>query len=77
MLVVGLSAGNPNLITLKAVWCQSIKARHLDELETKTTRSEREVLDDQVAKFIYATNSSFRIMEHPEFIQMINRLRLG
>jgi len=44
---------------------------------TKTTKSEKEVFDEQIAKFIYATNSSFRIVEHEEFIRLIQLLRHG
>ena len=42
---------------------------------TKTTKSEKEVFDEQVAKFTYASNSSFRIMEHQKFIKMIQLLQ--
>ena len=54
----------------------SAKIRCLDNFVTKTTKSE-EVLDEQSAKFIYATNSSFRIVEHEEFIRIIQLLRPG
>jgi len=30
-----------------------------------------------IAKFIYATNSAFRYVEHPEFIKLINLLQQG
>ena len=41
----------------------------------KTTKSE--VIEEQIAKFIHATNSSFRIIELEEFIRMIQLLRPG
>jgi len=44
---------------------------------TKTTKSKKEVFDDQIAKFIYATNSSFRIVEDEKFIRLIQLLRPG
>lgn len=34
-------------------------------------------MDLQVARFIYGTNSSFRVVEHPEFKKLINMLRPG
>jgi len=33
--------------------------------------------DIQIAKFIYATNSAFRHVEHSEFIKLINLLHPG
>ena len=41
----------------------------------KQKKSEKEVIDEQIAKFIYATNSSFRVIKHEEFICMIQLLR--
>ena len=35
------------------------------------------MFDDQIAKFIYATNSSFRIVEDDKFIRLIQLLRPG
>ena len=37
--------------------------QRLDGFVTKTTKSEKEVLDEQIARFVYATNSSFRLVE--------------
>ena len=54
-----------------------VNTRRLDQFVTKTTKSEKNTFDEQVAKFIYVTNSSFRITEHPEFIKMIQLLRPG
>ena len=34
-------------------------------------------LDLQVARFIYATNSAFTIVEHPEFIKLLQMVRPG
>ena len=53
------------------------KKRRLDNFVTKTSKVEKEAFDAQVAKFIYATNSSFRIVEHPEFVQLIEMLHPG
>ena len=51
--------------------------QRLDGFVTKTTKSEKEVLDEQIARFIYATNSSFRLVEREQFIKMIRLLRPG
>jgi Protein of unknown function (DUF 659)/hAT family C-terminal dimerisation region len=53
------------------------KVRCLDNFVTKTTRSEKEILDEQIARFVYATNSSFRIVEHEEFKKTVQLLRPG
>jgi hypothetical protein len=29
----------------------------------------------QLARFLFATNSAFRIIEHPEFVKFVNMLR--
>ena len=47
----------------------SAKVQRLDGFVRKTTKSEKEVLDEQIARFVYATNSSFRLVEHEQFIK--------
>jgi len=54
-----------------------VKTVRLDNFVTKTSKSEKEVFDTQIAKFIYATNSSFRIVEHPDFVRLIELLHPG
>lgn len=54
-----------------------VKTVRLDNFVTKTSKSEKEVFDTQIAKFIYATNSSFRIVEHPYFVRLIELLHPG
>ena len=44
---------------------------------TKTTESEKKALDLQVARTIFATNSSFNFADHPEFIKLCSMLRPG
>lgn len=53
------------------------KSCRLDSFVTKTTKAEKEVLDEQIARFIYATNSSFRLVEHEEFKKTLQLLRPG
>ena len=44
---------------------------------TRTSQSEKNKLDLQIARYLYATNTPFRAVEHPEFKKMINALRPG
>lgn len=44
---------------------------------TRTSIAAKKQFDVQIAKFIYATNSAFRHVEHPEFIKLINLLHPG
>lgn len=43
----------------------------------KTTSQQKDSLDLQVARFVYATNTSFRSVEHPQFIRLLEQLRPG
>ncbi|KAG8129895.1 hypothetical protein E2320_016781 [Naja naja] len=43
----------------------------------KTSRLEKELIDEKIAQFVYAMNSSFRLTENPHFINMIQSLRPG
>lgn len=47
------------------------------ETYKKNTKTESEILDKQVAKMIFSTNSSYKLVEHPEFKAMIEMLRPG
>lgn len=49
----------------------------LESYMVRTTSKQKTSLDEQVARFIFATNTSFRSVEHPEFIQLVNQLRPG
>lgn len=49
----------------------------LDSYTIRTTKMESDTIDLQIAKFIYGTNSSFRLVEHLEFKKMVNLLRPG
>ncbi|XP_066983752.1 uncharacterized protein [Macrobrachium rosenbergii] len=53
------------------------KAATLDTFVTKTTSYEKANLDEEVAKMVFATNSSFRLVEHPQFCKMVGKLRPG
>jgi len=41
----------------------------------RTTQYEKKKLDNQVVRFIFASNSPFRTVEHPQFLKMISMLR--
>jgi Protein of unknown function (DUF 659)/hAT family C-terminal dimerisation region len=43
----------------------------------KTSQREKEALDHQCARFVFATNSAFRHVEHPEFIRLMALARPG
>ena len=43
----------------------------------KTSKLEAELLDEQIARYIYATNTPFVAVEHPEFVKLISMLRPG
>ena len=43
----------------------------------KTSKLEAELLDEQIARYFYATNTPFVAVEHPEFVKLINMLRPG
>ncbi|KAI6659886.1 hypothetical protein LOD99_14226 [Oopsacas minuta] len=43
----------------------------------KTSKSEAELLDLQIARYIYATNMPFIAVEHPKFIKLIKMVWPG
>lgn len=51
--------------------------RTLDSYLVKSTLLQKMSLDKQVARFIFATNTSFRSVDHPEFIKLVQDLRPG
>lgn len=51
--------------------------RTLEGYVHKTNSMQKRALDEQVAKFIFASNTSFRTVEHTEFLRMVGMLRPG
>lgn len=49
----------------------------LESLITKTSVQQKHELDKQIAKVVFATNSSFRCIEHPEVKKATQLLRPG
>lgn len=49
----------------------------MNQFVVRTTQADKQNLDVQVARFIYATNTAFRAVEHGKFIKLINMLRPG
>ncbi|XP_048704705.1 ligand-dependent nuclear receptor corepressor-like protein isoform X7 [Caretta caretta] len=49
----------------------------IDNFVIRTSRSQKEVIDEKVAWFVYATNSLFCMIENPHFINMVQSLRPG
>ncbi|CAG7785743.1 unnamed protein product, partial [Allacma fusca] len=44
---------------------------------TKTSNNEKKVFDEQVARFVFSSNSAFRIVSDPEFVKLVTMLRPG
>ncbi|XP_060546381.1 uncharacterized protein LOC132711450 [Pantherophis guttatus] len=49
----------------------------IDKFVIKTSRLEKEIIDEKIAQFVYATNSSFHLTQNPHFINMVQSLRPG
>lgn len=49
----------------------------MDNFVVRTSAAEKELIDEQAARFIYANNCPFRIVENPEFINFCNKLHPG
>ncbi|XP_073216368.1 uncharacterized protein [Lepidochelys kempii] len=49
----------------------------IDKFVIRTSRLQNGVIDEKIAWFLYATNSPFRMIESPCFINMIQSLRPG
>lgn len=49
----------------------------MDSYVTKTSTSQKEICDLQVARAFYACNLAFNVVEHPEFRKMLQTLRPG
>jgi len=47
------------------------------KFDVKTSSADKVDLDLQVARFVYATNSSFLLVQHPEFKKLISLLKPG
>ena len=54
-----------------------LKRQRLDNFLVQTSASEKAALDQQCARFLFATNSSFNQVEHPEFTKLVSMLRPG
>lgn len=49
----------------------------MDKFVVKTTKSEKDAIDEQCARFIFANNCSFRTVDHVEFKKLCEILRPG
>ena len=43
----------------------------------KTSKLEADILDEQIARYLYATNTPFVAVEHSEIVKLINMPRPG
>lgn len=55
----------------------STSQRDITSFVVKTTKSDKAAIDQQVANYIYATNSSFKTVEHEQFTKLLKMLRPG
>ncbi|KAJ8035218.1 putative AC transposase [Holothuria leucospilota] len=49
----------------------------LDSFVIRTSSTQKAEIDEQVARMVFATNSPFRLVEHPEFVKMAEFMRPG
>ncbi|XP_076058510.1 uncharacterized protein LOC143035526 [Oratosquilla oratoria] len=49
----------------------------MDRFIIKASASQKENLDKEVGGIIFATNSPFRLVQHPQFLKMVQNLRPG
>lgn len=49
----------------------------MNQFVVRTSQHDKKQLDLQVARFIFATNTSFRSVENTEFVKLVNLLRPG
>ena len=49
----------------------------LDRYFIKTSEKEKQSFDKQLARYLYATNSSFRTVENPQFLKFVEMIRPG
>lgn len=51
--------------------------KNMNSYVIKTSKTQKQMLDEEVARYIYATNSAFHHVQHPQFKKMISALRPG
>lgn len=56
---------------------KSTMNKSMDDFSVRTTLADKHKLDHCIADMVYATNSSFSIVEHPKFKTMVESLRPG
>ena len=53
------------------------KAKEMAHFVIKTTAYEKAAIDEQIVRLVYATNSPFTFVEHPEFLKLMKMMRPG
>ena len=56
---------------------QNVRDNPMSNFVIKTSACQKEELDLQVARYVYATNSPFSVVEHAEFKKLVNLMRPG
>lgn len=74
-----VSPDTQTLVTTAGSDAPSLKNKSNSMLKfvVKTSKTEKECFDEQCSKFVFATNSSFRTVDHPEFVKFCQLLRPG
>lgn len=72
-----LSDSSKGATSAKSFSSQRKSSTSLDRFIIKTSASQKENLDEEVARMIFATNSPFRLVQHPQFLKMVQTLRPG
>jgi len=55
---------------------QSTSSGKMDAFMTQTSKTDRKAMDQQIAHFLDGTNTLFSVVGHPEFVKLIQLLRL-
>lgn len=72
-----LSNSSTGATSAKSFSSKRSSSTSLDKFIIKTSASQKENLDEEVARMIFATNSPFRLVQHPQFLKMVQTLRPG
>ena len=74
---LSVSDSSTGATSAKSLSSKRKSSTSLDKFIIKTSASQKETLDEEVARMIFATNSPFRLVQHPQFLKMVQTLRPG
>jgi hypothetical protein len=70
------SVKRPSSVTVKTESGPPKKVA-LSSFVVRTTPADKNAIDEQIARMVFATNSAFSLGEHPEFKKLVSMLRPG